>query len=78
MMSRSTFSIPRTARLKEVLNDVILAVPKQYRTCAMQASVAQRLLNLAAAGEKDPLRLKKRALFELRENREASPPSAAG
>lgn len=54
------------ARLKAVLNDVVLAVPKQYRSCEMQASVAQQLLELAAGGEKDPLRLKERALSTLR------------
>lgn len=52
------------ARLKAVSNDVVFAV--QYRSCEMQASVAQQLLELAAGGEKDPLRLKERALSALR------------
>jgi hypothetical protein len=32
----------------------------------MQASVAEQLLKLAADGEKDPIRLKERALLALR------------
>lgn len=52
-------------RLKAVLNEVVLALPKQQRSCAMQASVAEQLLKLAAEGEKDPIRLKERALRTL-------------
>lgn len=53
------------ARLRAVLNEVVLAVPKQQRSCGMQASVAEQLLKLAAEGEKDPIRLKERALRTL-------------
>ena len=53
-------------RLKAVLNEVVLSLPKQQRSCEMQASVAEQLLKLAADGEKDPIRLKERALLALR------------
>lgn len=53
-------------RLKAVLSEVILALPKQQRSCEMQASVAEQLLKFAARGEKDPTKLKERALLTLR------------
>jgi hypothetical protein len=53
-------------RLKGVLNEVVLALPEQQRSCAMQASVAEQLLKLAAGGEKDPIMLKQRLLQVLR------------
>lgn len=52
-------------RLKGVLNEVVLALPKQQRSCELQATVAEHLLKLAAGGEKDPIRLKARALLTL-------------
>ena len=52
-------------RLKAVLNEVVHALPKQHRSCEMQASVAAQLLKLAAGGEKDPIKLKERALLSL-------------
>jgi hypothetical protein len=56
------FAPEEIVRLKAVLNEVVLALPKQQRSCGIQASVAEQLLKLAAAGEKDPMRLKERAL----------------
>jgi hypothetical protein len=53
-------------RLKAVFNEVVLALPEQHRSCEMQASAAEQLLKLAAGGEKDPSRLKERALRILR------------
>jgi hypothetical protein len=53
-------------RLKSVLNEMVLALPKQQRSCEMQATLAEQLLKLAARGEKDPIRLKERALLSLR------------
>jgi hypothetical protein len=52
-------------RLKSVLNEMVLALPKQQRSCEMQATLAEQLLKLAARGEKDPIRLKERALLSL-------------
>jgi hypothetical protein len=49
-------------RLKAVLKEVVLALPEQHRSCESQAAVAEQLLKLAARGEKDPIRLKQRAL----------------
>jgi hypothetical protein len=49
-------------RLKAVLNEVVLALPQQQRSCEMQASIAEQLLKLAANGEKDPIRLRERML----------------
>ena len=53
-------------RLKAVLSEVVLSLPKQQRSCEMHASVAEQLLKLAAEGEKDPIRLRERALQSLR------------
>ena len=52
-------------RLRIILKEVVLALPEQHRSCEMQASAAEQLLKLAAGGEKDPLRLKERALLIL-------------
>jgi hypothetical protein len=52
-------------RLKAVLNEVVLALPKQHRSNEMLACVAEQLLMLAAAGEKDPIELRKRAMLTL-------------
>ena len=41
-------------------------VPKQQRSCDVQASVAEQLLKLAAGGAKDPIKLRERALRTLR------------
>jgi len=60
------FDAEEISRLKAILNEVVLALPKQQRSCEIQASVAEQLLKLAAAGEKDPKRLKERALVALR------------
>jgi hypothetical protein len=53
-------------RLKAVLNQVILALPRHQRSCAMQALAAEQLLKFAAEGEKDPIRLRERALMTFR------------
>lgn len=52
--------------LRGILNEVVLALPKQQRSCEVQASVAEQLLKFAAAGEKDPIRLRARALSAVR------------
>ena len=59
------FAPEEILRLKAVMNEVVLALPKQHRSCEMQASVAEQLLKLAAGGEKDPVRLKERLLQTL-------------
>jgi hypothetical protein len=56
------FSPDEVSCLKTVLNDVILILPKQQRSCELQAFVAEQLLKFAAGGEKDPIRLKEHAL----------------
>ena len=60
------FAPDEIERLKAVLNEVVLALPKQQRCCEVQASVAAQLLKFAAAGEKDPIRLRDRALSAFR------------
>jgi hypothetical protein len=57
------------ARLKTLLREVVSTLPKQQRGCEVQALVAERLLKLAGAGEKDPLALKRRVLISLRDAR---------
>jgi hypothetical protein len=59
------FAPEEIVRLKAILNEVVLALPKQQRSCEVKASVAEQLLKLAAGGEKDPIRLKERALLTL-------------
>jgi hypothetical protein len=54
-------------RLRAVLNEVVLVLPKPQRTCETQALVAELLLQLAAGGEQDPVKLKDRALLTLRD-----------
>lgn len=54
-------------RLKGVLNEVVLTLPEQQRSCALQASVAAQLLKLAAGGEKDPIRLRQHLLQTLKD-----------
>ena len=65
-LALNIFDPKEIVRLKAVLNEVVLSLPKQQRSCEMQASVAEQLLKLAADGEKDPIRLKERALLALR------------
>ena len=68
-MSELTLTIldPKAiAQLKVVLSEVVLSLPEKQRSCEMQASLAAQLLKLAAQGEKDPIRLKERALQSLR------------
>jgi hypothetical protein len=56
------FGPAEIVRLKSVLSEVVLALPKRQRSCEVQALVAEQLLRFAAAGEKDPIRLKEHAL----------------
>jgi hypothetical protein len=65
-LALNIFHPKEIVRLKAVLNEVVLSFPKQQRSCEMQVSVAAQLLKLAAGGEKDPIRLKERALLALR------------
>jgi hypothetical protein len=65
-LALNIFDPKEIVRLKAVLNEVVLSLPKQQRSCEMQASVAEQLLKLAADCEKDPIRLKERALLALR------------
>ena len=68
-MSELTLTIldPKAiAQLKVVLSEVVLSLPEKQRSCEIQASLAAQLLKLAAQGEKDPIRLKERALQSLR------------
>jgi len=60
------FGLEEIVRLKAVLDEVVLALPEQQRSCEVQASVAEQILRFAASGEKDPIRLKERALLTLR------------
>jgi hypothetical protein len=67
-MSEITLNIldpKEIAQLKVVLSEVVLSLPIEQRSCEMQTSLAAKLLRLAAQGEKDPIRLKERALQSL-------------
>lgn len=65
-LTLNIFDPQEIVRLKAVLSEVVFSLPKQQRNCEMQAFVAEQLLKLAAEGEKDPIRLKERALQSLR------------
>jgi hypothetical protein len=62
-LALNIFDPEEIVRLKAVMNEV---VPKQQRSCDVQASVAEQLLKLAAGGAKDPIKLRERALRTLR------------
>jgi hypothetical protein len=59
------FGPAEIARLKTAFNEAVQQLPKQDRSCAIQASLAEQLLKIAAGGETDPIRLKQRALDNL-------------
>ena len=65
-LALNILDLKEIVRLKAVLSEVVLSLPKKQRSCEMQASVAEQLLKLAAEGEKDRIRLKERALQSLR------------
>jgi hypothetical protein len=65
-LALNILDLKEIVRLKAVLSEVVLSLPKKQRSCEMQASVAEQLLKFAAEGEKDPIRLKERALQSLR------------
>ena len=65
-LALNILDLKEIVRLKAVLSEVVLSLPKKQRSCEMQASVAEQLLKLAAEGEKDPIRLKEHALQSLR------------
>ena len=65
-LALNILDLKEIVRLKAVLSEVVLSLPKEQRSCEMQASVAEQLLKFAAEGEKDPIRLKERALQSLR------------
>jgi len=61
------FDPEEIGRLRAVLNEVILTLPKQKRSTEIQAFAAEQLLKVAAGGEKDRTRLKECALLTLRD-----------
>jgi hypothetical protein len=67
------FGAEEIIRLKAVLSEVVLALPKRQRSCEMQASIAEQILKLAAGSEKDPVRLKERTLRTLPPSSELPP-----
>ena len=56
-LALNILDLKEIVRLKAVLSEVVLSLPKKQRSCEMQASVAEQLLKFAAEGEKDPIRL---------------------
>ena len=52
-LALNILDLKEIVRLKAVLSEVVLSLPKKQRSCEMQASVAEQLLKLAAEGEKD-------------------------
>ena len=51
--------------LKGVLDDAFAALPPELRVSSVQALVAERILKSAANGERDRVRLRTAALFDL-------------
>jgi hypothetical protein len=51
--------------LKSAFDETCAAVPAERLTQAMRASIAERILKIAGTGERDPIRLQRRALMEV-------------
>ena len=51
--------------LRNALDSAANAIPERYRTPAVKAHLAERILRRAASGERDLIRLKTAALLDL-------------
>jgi hypothetical protein len=56
--------------LKSAFDETCAAVPAERLTQAMRASIAERILKIARTGERDPVRLQRRALMEVASNKQ--------
>jgi hypothetical protein len=51
--------------MKAVLDDAAATLPEAKRTSAMKAEIASQILECAAKGERDPIKLKNSALLSI-------------
>jgi hypothetical protein len=65
MHSAGSFEPEDISLLKGVLDDAFAALPPRLRVLSVQALVAERILKSAANGERDRVRLRTVALFDL-------------
>jgi hypothetical protein len=65
MHSAGSFEPEDISLLKGVLDDAFAALPPRLRVSSVQALVAERILKSAANGERDRVRLRTVALFDL-------------
>ena len=50
--------------LRKVLDDTVEGIPPQFRTSEVKGRLAERILNRAAKGDRDPVRLRTAALLD--------------
>jgi len=65
MDSAGSFEPEDISFLKGVLDDAFAALPPKLRVSSVQALIAERILKSAANGERDRVRLRNEALFDL-------------
>jgi hypothetical protein len=53
------------AELRAVFDDVCGMLPQSHETQIQKSAIAERILKLAAQGERDPLRLRQAALLRM-------------
>jgi hypothetical protein len=62
------FDAETISMLRSAFDETCAAVPAERLTQAMRASIAERILKIAGAGERDRVRLRVRALMEVTSN----------
>jgi len=58
----AAFDSETTELLRSILDDVWESLSSEERACTSKTLIAVRLLELAAAGERDPIRLRTEAM----------------
>jgi hypothetical protein len=63
--NQGSFDPETLAILKAAFDDACAHLAADQRTAGMRSTVAERILKLAARGERDPIRLRTYALLEV-------------
>ena len=61
----AAFDPSEIAILRNALDDAVAHLPAERRTSVSKAHLAERILQCAAKGERDPVRLRTAALIEI-------------
>ena len=64
----STYGPEELSMLRRVMDEVVGTLPEALRTPVAKARIAKRLLDRAAAGERDPIELRLAALADFNDN----------